>query len=71
VVKEQNRDDQLSGEAYSIFATIVGIGWCDSRGSPSLFGKYTTSIAIARQPRAPSAGRGGEEAQQEPSAPAL
>jgi hypothetical protein len=54
-----------------IFATIVGIGWCDSRGSLSLFGKYTSSIAIGRRPRAPSAGRGGDEDQPEPPAPAL
>jgi len=54
-----------------IFAAIVGIGWCDSRGSLSSFGKYTSSIAIARQPRAPSSGRGSEEEQPEPPAPAL
>jgi hypothetical protein len=32
-----------------IFATLVGIGWCDSRGSLTLFGKYTSSIAIGRR----------------------
>jgi hypothetical protein len=55
-----------------IFATIVGIGWFDSRGSLTLFGKYTTSISTGRRPRRPSAEHGDDRGgSQPPPAPAL
>jgi hypothetical protein len=53
-----------------IFATIIGIGWLDSRGSLNLSGKYT-SLSVARlRPRSPADPRGGED-QAQPPAPAL
>jgi hypothetical protein len=54
-----------------IFATIIGIGWLDSRGSLNPFGKYT-SLSVARLRPRPSAAdpRGGED-QAQPPAPAL
>jgi hypothetical protein len=55
-----------------IFATIVGIGWFDSRGSLSLFGKYTAAISTGRRPRTPSAEHGDDrDGPQTPPAPAL
>jgi len=55
-----------------IFATIIGIGWLDSRSPLSLFGKYTSlSVARLRPRRPPAADRRGGEDQPKPPAPAL
>jgi hypothetical protein len=54
-----------------IFATIVGIGWFDSKGSLSPFGKYFSSNVTRRRPPTPSADRRGDEDQPKPPAPAL
>jgi len=54
-----------------IFATIISIGWFDSRGSLSLFGQYSSLSAARPRPRPPAADQRGGEDQAQPPAPAL
>jgi hypothetical protein len=53
-----------------IFATIIGIGWLDSRSALSLLGNYTSSSARLRARPRRADRRGGED-QPKPPAPAL
>ena len=53
-----------------IFATIIGIGWLDSRGDLSLFGKYS-SLGGHLRPRPRAAERRDGEDQPKPPAGAL
>jgi hypothetical protein len=53
-----------------IFATIIGIGWLDSKGELSLFGNYS-SLSARLRPRPRAAERRDGEDQPKPPAGAL